>query len=165
MSKRGRTKPIRRKGQTKRWAIRAFQTTGPTLKSMSAVNPVLLAEYSARSRNLGKDMRYLDAMFPGAGGEGKNVPRLEALRRKAQMIAEEKAGKPDACINMYTDKMKRIVLYFNETRTRWFFVKEEYQLSLIQTSIEYSSFEAAKMIFMNGSVQWLTAELITSTSS
>lgn len=161
MSK-GRKKPIRRKGQMRRFTLRTINT-GPTVGSKAAANTTVLSDYSARGRNLGKDMSYLDAKFPGAGGEGKNEPRLAALRRRAEEIAREMGQEPDRQpLVVHEDRLKRVTLHANAQLSRFWFQREMYQLSLIERSIQYSSMAAAKMIFRNGSVDYPHAETVSS---
>lgn len=158
MSK-NRKKPVRRKGQMKQWSMRALNT-GPTEKSEAATESiVLLAQINGHRRSASP---HLETRFPGAGQEGKNSPRLAALRRRAEEKALELGSVPETVLNVLTDRLRRVTLHFNKEHTRYWFQREDYNLSMIQTSVQYSSLTAARMVFMNGSVSWCTAEVVTS---
>lgn len=157
-----RKKPPRRKGQMNRWTRRSLNT-GPTKQSHAdkAIHRVQLADINGYNRQL-VDNPFLDALFPSAGGEGKNEPRLDALRRRAEEIALAAGGRPDMFVKAYEDKLKVIRIYFNEQHTRYFFVKEELRLNLTQKSITYSSLAQARQMLTNGDVAWFPPEMISS---
>lgn len=168
-----RKKPVRRKGQMKQWSLRSLNT-GPDAKSLQAreqahskksIHRVQLEDINGGKRQL-VDNPFLDALFPSAGGEGKNEPRTAALRRRAEEIARETGAEPDrAPLVLYKDRLKRITLHCNAQLSRFWFQREVYQLCLVERSVQYSSMAAAKMIFNNGSVDYVHAEVVTSVSS
>lgn len=155
MSK-NRRKPVRRKGQMRRHSL-AKVNTGPT---SSSVNSTLMAEYTARARTLGRDTAFLDAMYPGAGKEGKNVPRLAAMRRRMEYQLNEAGVTPDRRLVVYQDTRKRVMLFFNEDHTRYFFIREEFDLGSQQKSISYGTLSVARQKFETGGILWFDPELI-----
>ena len=80
-----------------------------------------------------------------------NAPRTEALARRLEVLAEVPLERN---IILFKSKRKKIMLFFDESHSRFFIVECNRILGFIRKSIVYSSRNRALHVFNNNKIKW-----------
>lgn len=113
--------------------------------------------YRGHAKTLGVDSRYVTAnpkeqaflrhMFPGV--RFSSVERDKVLQKISEMILE---GDPTSCIVVERSRFRVTYLYYNPTKTLWWFVEQD--KFVLRNSITYGTQDRARAVHKMGCVRW-----------